>query len=65
LFQERSKCYEEFFEILVTEEKALRKLYGPLEEVLNNGTGAVKKLQLVVVRKVNVEQWAARSKEER
>jgi energy-coupling factor transporter ATP-binding protein EcfA2 len=63
LFAERSQCYEEFFEILVIEEKALRRLYGPLEEVLKSGSGAVKKLELAVVRKVNLEQWADQGEE--
>jgi hypothetical protein len=63
LLGERSKCYEEFFEMLVTEGAALARLYGPLEDVLKQGTGGIKKLELAVVRRVNIDEWAERGEE--
>lgn len=63
LFDERSSCYEEFFDMILAEEACLRKLYEPLDRILRAGSESVGKLRLVVVRNVNVGEWAEHGEE--
>jgi energy-coupling factor transporter ATP-binding protein EcfA2 len=58
LLAERAGVYRSFFETVVDEEEALRTLYAPLDAVLRAASDSVRRLNLVVVRRVNLGGWA-------
>jgi energy-coupling factor transporter ATP-binding protein EcfA2 len=63
LVGERSKCYEEFFDLIVAEEAALSELYEPLEAQLADGPETIGRLRLVVIRQVDLTAWSERGEE--
>lgn len=63
LFEQRTQCYQEFFDLVVQEEKILQELYSPLEAKLASAGDTTSRLRLKVVRRVDVDQWAARGED--
>jgi energy-coupling factor transporter ATP-binding protein EcfA2 len=62
-FERRTRCYEEFFDLVVQEEQILQDLYVPLEAKLASAGDTTSRLRLKVVRRVDVDAWAARGEE--
>jgi len=56
----RAEAYATYFQYVVAEEETLGKLYGPLEAQLFDASETVGKLRLVVVRHVDLDDWAGR-----
>lgn len=63
LITERATVYEAFFETVIEEESALGSLYEPLEQHLLTSSETVRRLNLVVIRRVDLVAWAARGEE--
>lgn len=59
----RSESYEQFFDLVIAEERILEDLYRPLAAKLAQAGASMGRLKLVVVRQVDVESWAARGEE--
>jgi DNA repair exonuclease SbcCD ATPase subunit len=59
LVQRRLEHYSAYFDALLEEERELRSLYAPLEEILDDGTNATSKLRFIVRRVVDVASWAS------
>jgi DNA repair exonuclease SbcCD ATPase subunit len=59
LIESRRESYVRVFETIVEEQKVLEELYAPLREVLKTSTGALKKLQFVVKRSIDLDTWVA------
>jgi len=57
---DRRAAYIDVFRALAQEESALRDLYKPLEAELEDSSGALAKLKLVVNRNVDLASWAIR-----
>ena len=58
LRKRRDARYERLFDALVAEEAQLKELYGPLNQVLGEGSGALSKIAFVVTRDVDVTGWS-------
>jgi len=63
LSQSRASRYQEYFDLIITEEEILRDLYRPLEGQLMASSETVGRLRLLVVRNVDLDQWAERGEE--
>lgn len=59
----RRDHYESYFQALIEEEDALRKLYEPLSAVLEDIGSSVSKLRFSVRRAVDVSSWARMGEE--
>jgi ABC-type dipeptide/oligopeptide/nickel transport system ATPase component len=60
----REASYKLVFDYVLNEQNVLRLLYAPIQERLNNASGALNKLSFNVVRTADVAQWAKRGEEE-
>ncbi|MHB8190679.1 MAG: TrlF family AAA-like ATPase [Ferrimicrobium sp.] len=63
LVRERSEVYQQYFELVLAEEKILEELYQPLSAKLTDTGGSVGSLRLNVARKVDLQLWASRGEE--
>jgi AAA domain, putative AbiEii toxin, Type IV TA system len=63
LFAFRDSCYRDFFDLIVDEERILSELYSPLEAKLSAAGDSVGRLRLRVVRRVDLDAWAARGEQ--
>ncbi|MDV7210103.1 TrlF family AAA-like ATPase [Azotobacter beijerinckii] len=58
LIATRREMYLEVFQSFIDEEAQLQKLYAPLAAELQDATGALAKLKVVVKRRVSLDAWA-------
>lgn len=56
--QERESAYARVFESISAEQNVLTRLYGPLRDRIEQGTGALRKLSFTVNRHVDLDAWA-------
>ena len=59
LQQERNTAYERVFDAIVSEQRALVELYGPIQERLEAGGGTLKKLRFSISRVADAVTWPA------
>lgn len=58
VFARRATLYERFFELIIEQCNLLAELYKPLSEKLATAASSASKLQLRVVRQIDVDDWA-------
>jgi DNA repair exonuclease SbcCD ATPase subunit len=58
ILAERAQLYERFFELTIERCSTLTELYEPLQEKLAEAATSANKLQLKVIRDVDLEAWA-------
>jgi hypothetical protein len=61
--QERESAYVRVFESVAAEADVLTKLYAPVRERIEKGTGALRKLSFTVKRHVDLDAWAKRGED--
>jgi energy-coupling factor transporter ATP-binding protein EcfA2 len=58
LISARREIHLEVFQSYLEEEEQLKMLYAPLETELQDATGALAKLKVIVKRRVSIDSWA-------
>ncbi len=59
----RASRYQDYFDLVVQEQAVLQELYAPLQQKLAQADSSAHSLRLVVVRRVDVDAWAARGED--
>ncbi len=63
LVEVRATHYEAYFNAILDEEEELRRLYAPLDRILDEAGGSTAKLRFVVRRRVDTRAWAVQGEE--